>query len=297
MNLIHRVEELSMSYGSGSRNVIGTFILKEQRNLHKYSLQEIAAKTYTSKATLVRFAKELGFSGWRDFLKAFVEEQSHQDSHYTDVDPNFPFEADSSKEDIINLICSLQVESLLDTADLLDYASVDEIVTLLQSSNRIAIFGINPNLSLAEIFKRKMMTIGRQVETPTLGDFGLLASTLTSKDCSIVISYSGNNLAHITNSILTQLEKNGVPIIALTSAGDNILRQMARYTLTISSGEQLYNKISTFSTETSILYILNVLFSCYFLREYERNLEYKIETGLRLEVPRWINSREKEQQE
>lgn len=90
--------------------------------------------------------------------------------------------------------------------------------------------------------------------------------------------------------------RKGVPIVALTSEGDNILRQMARYTLTISSRERLYNKISTFSTETSILYILNVLFSCYFLREYDRNLEYKIGNGLRLEMPRWINSKEKEEQ-
>lgn len=295
MNLIHRVEELSMHYGSGSRKAIGTFILQEQRNLHKYSLQEIAEKTYTSKAAIVRFAKELGFSGWREFLKTFVEEQNYQDTHYTDVDPNFPFGSDSSRSDIINLICSLQVESLLDTADLLDHAPLEEIVTLLKSCKRVAVFGLNPNLSLAEIFKRKMLTIGRQIETPTLGDIGLLASTLTSEDCAVVISYSGNNIAHTTVSILPQLEKKEVPIVALTSEGDNILRRKAKYTLTISSRERLYNKISTFSTETSILYILNVIFSCYFLQDYDRNLEYKIESGVRLEEPRWINSREREQ--
>lgn len=134
MNLIHRVEELSMYYGSGSRKSIGDFILKEQRNLHKYSLQEIAEKSYTSKAALVRFAKELGFSGWREFLKAFVEEQNYQDSHYTDVDPNFPFDAYSSKTDVINQICSLQVESILDTADLLEQAPLEDAVALLKTA-------------------------------------------------------------------------------------------------------------------------------------------------------------------
>lgn len=59
MNLIHRVEELSMQYGGGSRKVIGAFILQERRHLHDYSIQEIAEKTYTSKAALVRFAKSL----------------------------------------------------------------------------------------------------------------------------------------------------------------------------------------------------------------------------------------------
>lgn len=270
MNLIHRVENLSMRYGSGSRKTIRAFILQERQHLHEYSIQEIADRTYTSKAALVRFAKELGFSGWREFLKEFTEEQNYQTSHYTDIDPNFPFNAASSKKDIVRLICDLQVESLLDTADLMDRAPLEEIVDLMQGCNRIALFGLNPNLSLAELFKRKMLTIGRQIETPTLGDTGLLASTLTERDCAIIISYSGNNLAHTTVAILPQLEKMRVPVIALTSDGDNLLREKARYTLTISSRERLYSKISTFSTETSILYILNVLFSCYFARDYEK---------------------------
>lgn len=294
MNLIHRVEELSMRYGNSSRRAIGMFVMEKRRHLHEYSVQDIAEQTYTSKASLTRFAKELGFSGWREFIKAFMKEQSYQDSHYTDVDPNFPFDAKSSKKDILNLICSLQVESLLDTADLLeDSDALDETVTLLQNCRRIAVFGLNPNLSLAELFKRKMMSIGRQVETPTLGDIGMLASTLHKEDCAIVISYSGNNMDHTTMRILPGLVKNEVPIIALTSEGDNILRQQSMHTFTISSREKLYNKISTFATETSILFILNVLFSCYFLRDYDKNLDYKIKSGMLLEEPRWINSEEK----
>lgn len=293
MNLLHRVEELSMQYGNGSRRAIGTFVMQERWHLHELSVQDIAEKTYTSKASLTRFAKELGFSGWREFLKAFVEEQSRQESHYTDVDPNFPFHAGSSKKDIINMICSLQVESLLDTADLLeDNDDLEKTVALMQNCKRLAVFGLNPNLSLAELFKRKMMSIGKQVETPTLGDIGLLATTLNRDDCAVVISYSGNNMAHTTMGIVPGLVKNQVPIVALTSEGDNILRQQATCTFTISSREKLYNKISTYSTETSILFILNVLFSCYFAKEYEKNLKYKIEQGILLETPRWINSKE-----
>ncbi len=286
MNLIHRIEELATSYGSGTRMAIGTFILKERRNLHKYSINAIAEHTYTSKAAIVRFAKELGFSGWREFIKTFTKEQVHQDSHYTDIDPNFPFTAKSDKADIINQICSLQVESLLDTADLLENAPLDEITDLLQKSKKIAVFGLNPNICIAELFKRKMMTIGRMVDTPTLGDNRLLASTLTSEDCAIIISYSGNNPSHTTLAILPQLKKKGVPVIGITSHGDNLLRKVAKYTLTISSREWLYTKISTFSTETSILYILNILFSCFFVREYDKNLAYKVEEGKTLELSR-----------
>ena len=275
-----------MEYGGGARHSIGTFILEKKSALTRYSLQEIADATYTSKAAVVRFAKALGFSGWKEFLKAFWEEQSYQEQHYTDIDANYPFDADSSRQDIINQLCSLQVESLLDTADLLDGAPLAECAELLLRSRRIAMFGLNPNLTLAELFQRKMLSIGRQVELPSMGDSGLLAHSLTAEDCAVIISYSGNSIHHGPLSVLPALEERGVPVIALTSVGDNLLRQRADYTLSISSYERLYSKISTFATENSILYILNVLFSCCFAADYQANISRKVGTARRLESER-----------
>lgn len=286
MSLIHKVEEITMEYGGGARHSIGTFILEKKSVLTRYSLQEIADATYTSKAAVVRFAKALGFSGWKEFLKAFWEEQSYQEQHYTDIDANYPFDADSSRQDIINQLCSLQVESLLDTADLLDGAPLAECAELLLRSRRIAMFGLNPNLTLAELFQRKMLSIGRQVELPSMGDSGLLAHSLTAEDCAVIISYSGNSIHHGPLSVLPVLEERGVPVIALTSVGDNLLRQRADYTLSISSYERLYSKISTFATENSILYILNVLFSCCFAADYQANISRKVGTARRLESER-----------
>lgn len=286
MSLIHKVEEITMEYGGGARHSIGTFILEKKSALTRYSLQEIADATYTSKAAVVRFAKALGFSGWKEFLKAFWEEQSYQEQHYTDINANYPFDADSSRQDIINQLCSLQVESLLDTADLLDGAPLAECAELLLRSRRIAMFGLNPNLTLAELFQRKMLSIGRQVELPSMGDSGLLAHSLTAEDCAVIISYSGNSIHHGPLSVLPALEERGVPVIALTSVGDNLLRQRADYTLSISSYERLYSKISTFATENSILYILNVLFSCCFAADYQANISRKVGTARRLESER-----------
>mgnify|MGYP000148732263 FL=1 len=290
MNLLHKVEEAMMQYGGSSRRSIGDFILKEKNDLHKYSLQEIADQTYTSKAAVVRFAQALGFSGWKEFVKAFTEEQSYQAQHYSNIDANFPFTKDSRRKDIINQLCSLQVESLLDTADLLDEAPLDECAALLLGSRRVAMFGLNPNFALAELFKRKMLSIGRQVELPSQGDVGLLAHSLDKYDCAVIISYSGNSPTTGALSVLPTLKQRNVPIIGITSVGDNLLRQKADYTLSISSYERLYSKISTFGTENSILFILNVLFSICFAADYDANLERKIGTARELESTRRVTN-------
>ena len=289
MTLAQRVEELAIAGSGDSKRIIGEFVLEKKSRLCEYTTQQIAAETYTSKAALVRFAKILGFPGWRAFAKEFVHEQHYQETHYSDVDPNIPFREDSSTKDIINLMCSLQMESLMDTADLTKPWTVDKIVDLLEQSERIALFGMSPNNLLGELFRRRMLTVGKLVEVPALGDSGLLASSLGEQDCAIMISYSGNSQTCEPLSVLRFLETNRVPVVGITSLGTNYLRQHASFTLSISSQEKLFSKISTFATETSILYILNVLFSAYFARNFQKNFRTKVDYGRLLEYQRFSN--------
>ncbi len=286
MTLQQRVEELTMDYGNSSKKQIGEFILRKKGRINEYSIQQIANETFTSKAALVRFAQSLGYSGWKDFVKEFMAEQHYQESHYSDIDPNFPFCESDSTMDIIQKMSSLQVESILDTADLLDPHMIEKAAGLLMKSNRIAVLGKNPNILLGELFQRRMMTIQKSVEVSLLGDGGLLASSLKKQDCAILISYSGNTETCEPVSLLQILKKENVPMIAITSCGSNKLRQHATYTFSISSRERLYSKISTFATEKSIQFILDILFSACFSLSYEKNLEAKINTGKLLEYGR-----------
>ena len=114
MTLSQRVEELTASYGSDSKRVIGEFVLKKKSHFREFSTAKIAEETYTSKAALVQFAKALGFSGWKEFAREFVNEQHYQETHYSDIDPNLPFDENSTTKDIISQMCSLQMESLMD---------------------------------------------------------------------------------------------------------------------------------------------------------------------------------------
>lgn len=57
---------------------------------------------------MVRFAQAVGFSGWKEFVKAFTKEQAYQAQHDTDIDANFPFTKAIRRKDIINQLCSLQ---------------------------------------------------------------------------------------------------------------------------------------------------------------------------------------------
>ncbi|MCF0260460.1 MAG: SIS domain-containing protein [Erysipelotrichaceae bacterium] len=109
----------------------------------------------------------------------------------------------------------------------------------------------------------------------TQGEFQFTLSTVHPDDCILVISYSGTTPV-IVNALETISENLPVPVILLTSMGANPLRGFADAVLEISRWEKLYSKVGPFTTETSISYLLNLLYSCIFQNSPSRNYEFKV---------------------
>ncbi|MDD3028346.1 MAG: MurR/RpiR family transcriptional regulator [Erysipelotrichaceae bacterium] len=285
MFLLQKIEELMVNY-SDARHTVGEFVLNEKAAIGDYTIAQIAQKTYTSKATVVRFAKTLGYEGWKEFKKDYLAELNYRASHSDDVDVNIPFKKGDSMDVLVNNLMNLLIESVRDTVDLLDYAMVEKAVEYLKNARHVIIFGISPNDYLGQLFKRKLLTIGKYADVVQFSEIGLMSKFMTKQDCAIVISYSGNTRFSEPISSLKTLIGKKIPIIGITSGGDNFIRNNVTCVLTISSRERLYSKISNFATENSINFILNLIFSRYFMDDYERNLIYKIENAKDLEVQR-----------
>lgn len=287
MKLIQKIEDYTILY-KDSRSQIAEFLIQNKDDLNEYSMNDISKQTFSSKATLVRFAKSLGFSGWKELIKTLIEEIRYEEKHYSAISPNIPFDKNDSFQDIIQNISTVQIESINDTANRIDTAALEEAVRKLISANRIVVLGMSPNNLLAEIFRRKMATIGKIVEVAPPGEIGIIAYSLTNKDAAIVISYSGNDVSREPMKFIPDMNSKGVKLIGITSDGYNYMRQEIDTVLTISSREGLYKKISNFSTEESILFILNVLYACFFSKEYIKNYTYKLKNSIKLEESRRI---------
>jgi len=285
MKLLQRIEEFTVNQNN-TRREIAEFILEHKMDIHKYSINQIAEETYSSKSALVRFGKALGFNGWKDFSNQLIEDIRYEQMHYSEIDPNLPFSNDSNYSEIINNIATIQIESIQDTADKIDIQHLERAVNMLAKSKRIVILGVSPNNLLGDIFRRKMATIGKSVEVINSGEIGITASGLTKEDTAIIISYSGNDVSREPMSFIPQMKKRGVKLIGLTSDGGNYIRKEVDTILSISSRERLYKKISNFSTEESILFILNILYATLFSKNYMQNYTFKVKNSINLEEKR-----------
>lgn len=111
MYLFQRIEEAVFKQFD-ARRTIGEFLLANREELPKYSMDEIAKLTHTSKATLVRFAKNFDYSGWTEFMYAFTHEVVHFQENTFEIDSNIPFTRSADTLEIIENLAKLRIQTI-----------------------------------------------------------------------------------------------------------------------------------------------------------------------------------------
>ena len=286
MYLLQKIEDFT-SICHDARGIIGQYVLEQRDRLKDASIDQVAAACHTSKPTVVRFAKALGFQGWREFHREFLQAVAYDDAHLDDVDINYPFQKGDGIPVITRNLAHVQQQAVEETMRLLDDEILQRAAQRILKARRTVIFTISPNTYLAEIFRRKLMMIGIYVHVAQSEEMGINALRLGEQDCAVMISYSGNRKESEPMRYLPILERKKVPLIGITSAGDNSIRQVSDCVLTMASREHLYAKISSFATEASLMYLLNALYSAVFEHDYDRHLNYKLHESRLLERRRY----------
>lgn len=282
-------EKIEHTQFSPSETTVIDYLLNHLPDIEKLTTTRIAKETYTSKSTIVNIAKKLNFNGWLELRNALFKEYHYFINLNESLDANYPFSKTDNALQIAQNIAQLKKISIEETQQLNDFATLTKACQLLYDSQHIHVFGLSNNLLIAQEFVYNLKRIRKQASIYTLHGEGRMMSTLlTSSDCALVISYSGETEALVQMTSL--LHHNNVPIVAISNIGDSSISQLATVTLRISTRERLYSKISTFSTDASITYLLDVLYSLIFAKDYELNIHTRKQSSKIVEVSRQTQS-------
>ena len=284
-DLLARIQETTLEL-PGSRKSIADFLIREGGGVENLSMAEVADLTFTSKPSLVRFAKTFGFAGWRDFRLAFVTlmRQNDEDiAHLENVDPNHPFAPEDSVGEAVQSVLALEQRALADAADVVDVNMLVEASRRIIEANRTVFFGYEPNYCFGRLLAYKLAQIGIRCLVPSPEDWESLARTLGPNECAIIASYSGMGPHREPVSFAPMFAQAGVPVIAITNAGDNWLREQCDCVLSFRPRERYYSKISGYYSEQCIHFLLDALYSAIFCADYDRNEVRKLHTVIAFE--------------
>lgn len=274
MLIAQQLEQLANTRSGACRRAC-LYILTHEDDVTVASMDVIAAASHTSKATLVRVAQLLGFTGWRRFSQAWERERITQKVNASTVDHNIPFQAETPCTEIAEAVAAVRAESARLTAASLDAKELAQAVRLIQDARRLALYGVNINAALLRMFSHKLLQLGRIVEQPEMSEMGTHAATLGEQDCVLMVSYTGEHPTRAPMRHIPRLEEAGCRIVALTGEGGNYLRDHADVILTILSRERLFAKVGTFSSEESTACLLDILYAALFAERYQANLQHR----------------------
>lgn len=279
MLLINRMENASLTR---IEKDIAQYIIEHKEEIEELSTRAIAKGTYTSSSAVIRLAHKLGFEGYNDLKKRYLEEQAYLNSNFQNIDANIPFSQDNNIMSVAGAIKEVMIESASDTLSLIHHDSLQQCIEILHKSKHIYVFGFGAYVPLATAFQMKMSRIKKHVIVQSfVGEEQYQADMLDQDDCAIIISYSGEN-SYLIN-VASLLKEKNIPIIVITSIGENTLSSYARCLLYMSTREKLFSKIANYMAEYSVSLILDILYSCYFRLNYKKNLDYKIKHSKKVE--------------
>ena len=136
----------SASFNETDR-AIATYLLNHTGDLKTLTMAKLAQETYTSNATIIRFCKKLGLSGYRELIMQLIQEISGDYLLAATVDHNRPFGSTDSIEAIEGNLANLLKGVIDQTKIELDSAKLSIIAKAVLSAPRIYIFAKGGKLS------------------------------------------------------------------------------------------------------------------------------------------------------
>lgn len=273
MTILEKLTQLTNT--TPNEEALIEYILNHPEKVIESSPKELSEKSYVSMATVYRLLKKVNQPGFNEFKIALAQSLSHSDVTLSDINIDYPIKELESTEMMIDSMGKLYQKTLSETKKMSSASSLKEAVDLMLQAKQIDVYTSAGNLFFAKNFQFQLQEIGLTIQVPQ-EDYvqRLFAANSTKEHVAIVISYGGR--AQTTQEVVKLLAENQTPIILITSTQTNDLTRYADIKLFMSSVENHYNKVSSFSTRFSLLITLDLLYAELFGRQYSENHEYKI---------------------
>lgn len=263
---------------------IAKYIMENTYDIAGMSIGELATKCNSSKTTIVRFCRELGFKGYRDFnieLSANIFTEQQNKLQYSDIHP------EDSIESIANNVYKNNIKSIENTMKVLEIEQIKLAVDAIVKSNRLDFYGVGSSGIVAVDAQYKFLRIHKTCFGITDPHLQILAaSNLSKEDVTVFISYSGETQDMVET--LKVAKQSGAITIGIVKYGESIIGDMVDIKLAITSSEKTVRS-GAMSSRIAQLNIIDILYTSVASEQYSTVKDYLDKTSI-ASVKKKINS-------
>lgn len=269
--------KMSLSILNPTERRIAEWLIIKGNIRQETSLREVASTLQVSEPLLVKVAKKIGFSGFRELRSALI-------SYFESL----PYEKEEevtehdSLDTVLDKVFSSSIQALKEARSVADAATIGKAAQLIFNARRVIIFGVGGSASVGLDFEHKLLRLG--IISHAYSDFHLMlmaASQLEEKDVVIAISQTGAT-REILNAVNTARAKK-TKVICITNNDGSPLSQSSDLSIfsPAMSGPLLGQNAVARIVQ---LNLLDSLFIAILLEDYQGNKE-KLSSGINIVSP------------
>lgn len=230
---------------------IAEYALEAPEKVIYHTVTELAEAAHSSEGSVIRFCKDLGFSGFQDFKLALATDLA---AAPRDKALNIPGE-----QGIITAAVQHAQTAIRETAQLLELSQVEKVAAQVLSAERIDVYGVGASGVIAHYVEYKLLRLGLNVQAfvdPHLA--AMSAARLTGASLAIGVSSSGSVID--TVYALQTARAAGAFTVALTNRAKSPMTASASAVLLASNPESPLTG-GAIPSKIGQLLVLDVLFS------------------------------------
>jgi DNA-binding MurR/RpiR family transcriptional regulator len=259
----------SMENLTEAQSRVASFILAGLSRAVSLTVEQIAKECSTSKTTVIRLCKLMGFEGYKQFTKSLLLDIAGDGG----VNVNY---MDISQTDdlckIINNVSTNNMQSIENTLKILDYDELNKAVEAIIKARRIHFYGVGGSGIVAQDAQCKFLRISKDCHAYTDPHQQIFAAAgLNEEDVAFFISYSGE-----TKDIIETLDlvnRIGATTIGLTRYGKNPVSSRAKIKLSVTSSETMLRSSAT-SSRIAQLNIIDIIYTAVAGKTYGQIKKY-----------------------
>ncbi len=247
---------------SKGQKLIAEYILKHYDKAAFLTAAKLGTNVGVSESTVVRFANELGYSGYPALQKALQELIKNRLTTVQRIElSNGLINEGNALKDVIKS----DIENLRATLEKIDYKVFEEVIENIFQAKTIYIIGLRSSTALAEFLGFYLNLILDNVKVVGYGMSDIFEQMLNLSSEDLVIGIGFPRYANRTIEALAFAQDRKAKVVAITDGLLSPLANRADYTLIAQS-----NMASFVDSLVAPLSIINALIIAVGLREKEK---------------------------
>ena len=227
-DLLKTIEARYSTFSKGHKK-IADYILNNSDKVAYMTAAKLGETVGVSDSTVVRFATEIGFEGYPEFLKRLKEVVSGK---LTSIQRIEITSSSFNKEGILESVINSDIDKLKKTLANIDNSTFDNAIKAILNAKTIYIVGVRSSASLAGFlgfYFNLMFDNVKLIHTNSVSE--MFEQIINISEDDVIIGISFPRYSRRTLNALQYANKCGSKIIALTDSHMSPLTQVADYSL------------------------------------------------------------------